>query len=75
MIPLILFILCLLIELSPRINTDNILKKIGVGFIMVGALVDIAGSQSQFIEMGLVIYLVTNLLSAYVFERKRRAGE
>ena len=75
MIAFILFVCCLLVELSPRINTENVIKKVGIGFVMVGALVEMTGKDSVFIEIGLIIYLVANLCSAYCTRRKRRLAD
>ena len=68
----LLFIVCLIVELSPRINTDNAIKKTGIGFVLIGALVEMTGKESPFIEIGLIIYLTANICSAYCTRRKRR---
>ena len=72
MLYLALFGACIAVELSLKVNTDNILKKIGIGFIAVGALVEFAGKDSAFIEIGILTYLVANICSAYCTKRKRR---
>lgn len=75
MLATVLFIVCLLVELSPRINTENHFKKIGIGFVMVGALVEMAGHESPFVEVGIVLYLIANLCTAYCTKRRRRAND
>lgn len=73
MLYLALFGACIAVELSPKIHTDNILKKIAIGFIAVGALVEYVGRDSIFIEVGILIYLVANISTAYISNPKRRS--
>lgn len=73
MLYLALFGACIAVELSPKIHTDNILKKIAIGFIAVGALVEYTGRDSHFIEVGILTYLVANLCTAYCSKPKRRS--
>ncbi len=72
MLYLLLFIACIWMVITQRINTDNILKLIGIGCIAIGALVEIDKSNSILIEVGILCYFVANLLSAYLGSRKRR---
>lgn len=37
----LLIALCVYMEASTKVNTDNILNKIGIGFVIVGALLGI----------------------------------
>jgi hypothetical protein len=55
MIYLLLFALCIAVELSLKINTDNILKKLGIGFIAVGALAEYDHHHTPLIVIGIVI--------------------
>jgi hypothetical protein len=73
MLYLALFGACIAVELSPKIHTENILKKIAIGFIAVGALVEFYGRNSVFIEVGILVYLVANLATAYCSNPKRRS--
>jgi hypothetical protein len=73
MLYLALFGACIAVELSPKIHTDNILKKIAIGFIAVGSLVEYVGRDSIFIEVGILVYLVANLCTAYCSKPKRRS--
>jgi hypothetical protein len=75
MLYLALFGACIAVELSPKIHTDNILKKIAIGFIAVGALVEYVGRDSIFIEIGILSYLIANLCTAYCFNPKRRSAD
>lgn len=75
MLYLALFGAAMAVELSIKVNTENILKKIGIGFIAVGSLVELYGKDSNFIEYGALIYLIANLISAYCTNRKRRSND
>lgn len=75
MLYLALFGAAIAVELSLKINTENILKKIGIGFIAVGALVEFTGKNSLFIEIGILTYLMANIISAYCTNRKRRYND
>ena len=75
MLYLTLFGACIAVELSEKINTENIIKKVGIGFIAVGALVEFAGRDSVFIEIGVLTYLAANICSAYCTKRKRRESD
>lgn len=75
MLYLALFGACIAVELSPKIHTDNILKKIAIGLIAVGALVEFTGRDSIFIEFGILTYLLTNIINAYHSQPKRRSAD
>jgi len=75
MIYLLLFTICIAIELSEKVNTDNIIKKIAIGLIAVGALVEYDGHNSLFIEIGILTYLTVSIFSAYFTRKHRRAHD
>lgn len=75
MLYLALFCVCIAVELSPKIHTDHILKKIAIGFIAVGALAAYDGSPTPFINIGILIYLLSNLCTAYCFKPQRRKAD
>jgi len=75
MLYLALFGACIAVELSPKIHTDNILKKVAIGFIAVGSLVEFAGRHSLFVEIGILTYLAANLCTAYCTKPKRRSAD
>lgn len=75
MLYLLLFVACIAVELSLCINTENVIKKIGIGFIAVGALIQYGGKHSVFIEWGILIYLIANICSAYCMKRQRRTDD
>lgn len=73
MLYIILLVICIAVELSPRINTENHIKKIALGFVMVGCIVEYSGHHSHFIEIGIAAYLFANLCTAYCTKPKRRS--
>ncbi len=75
MLYLLIFIACIFAELSTKINTDNCIKKIAIGFIAVGALISYASHRSEFIEIGVLIYLLANIFNAYFIKQRRRSGD
>lgn len=46
----LLVALCVYMELSSKVNTDNIINKIAIGFIMVGALIKIYAESHTMLE-------------------------
>jgi hypothetical protein len=58
---------------SSRINTDTFLKIFGMGLIILGCLIHIAGKNNNFIEYGVICYFACELLNAYL--RKERKHE
>ena len=75
MLYIILFIICVAVELSPKINTENHIKKIALGFVMVGCIVQWSGHSSPFIPIGIAAYLFANLCTAYCIKPKRRSSD
>lgn len=72
---ILLFIACIAAELSLKVNTTNVIKKVGIGFIAVGALAQFGGGHSSFVEIGILIYLISNILSAYVLGHTKRKSD
>ena len=56
----------LYIELSEKFNTRNIFTKIGIGFIIVGAIVHLAGHENLLVEYGILIYLGSRILCEHL---------
>lgn len=75
MIYIALFVACIIVELSPRIHTDSVIKKIGIGFIMVGSLVELSGKNSDFVEIGVFVYMASVIFNAYLNLHKRRGSD
>ena len=72
MIHLLLFIVCLWMVITKRINTDNPIKLIGIGFIAVGSLIGLAGKNTLLVELGVFLYFIADLIIAYFGCKKRR---
>lgn len=72
MLDLLLFSACIWLVVSEKINTDNILKLVGIGFVAVGSLVEYAGHDKGLVEIGVLLYFSANLIHAYFGSRKRR---
>lgn len=64
----LIFLLCILAELSPKINTRNVLGKLFIGMVAIGALISMAGKDTIFIELGITGYIT---VSIYQFLVKR----
>lgn len=54
-------VLGLYAECSKRINTKNILKKIGFGIIILGCLVQLSGHPNELIEIGAFSYIAADI--------------
>lgn len=48
-------------ECSRRIDTRNIIKKIGLGIIIIGCLVELSGHSNGLIEMGAFAYILSDI--------------
>jgi hypothetical protein len=75
MLFLLLFIACIWIVVTSKINTDNSVKLIALGLIAIGALIDLADRRNVLIELGILIYLSSKIYCAYFGSRKRRSYE
>ena len=68
---IIFIVLCFVIEITAMVNTDNLLKKIGLGLMIVGALIriyflDYAISQANhLIPIGAFVYLLGSFMNYY----------
>lgn len=72
MLYLLLFIVCIWLVITRRINTDNVIKLVGIGCIAVGALIELKNKNSNLIEFGILLYFTVNIITAYFGTRKRR---
>lgn len=48
-------------ECSSKVDTRNILKKIGLGIIILGCLVELSGHSNQLIEFGAFSYIIADI--------------
>ena len=67
---LIIFICVIFAELSPKINTNGILKQIALCLMAVGAMVSLSGNRSYLISIGVALYLIHNIY--YAMRKNRR---
>lgn len=65
---IILFMAIIYMELSSKINTDNLIKKVAMGIIASGALTN----HYFLLQVGITVYLVVDVYKAY---RHKRAGD
>lgn len=72
MLHFLLFAACIWLVMSEKINTDNIIKLVGIGCISVGALLEMGNKHSYLIELGILLYFTANLMTAYLGNRQRR---
>lgn len=68
----LVFIVALAIELSTKCNTRNLVKKTGLAFIMIGALVHLSHKGNYCIEIGCFMMLCSELYKAYTASLDRR---
>jgi hypothetical protein len=67
--------------LSEKINTEAVLKKFWILFIILGSLIDFSQLDkvnpipNYFIEIGLLFYFVSNIIRAYFHKLDRRASD
>lgn len=54
-------VLGLFAECSKRIDTRNILKKIGLGIIILGCIVELSGHTNELIELGAFSYILADI--------------
>lgn len=69
---LLVLILAFMAEVSPKYNTRNLLKKIGLTLIMVSATLSLAHKPNALMEIGILFYFSANLVGAYFGCRHRR---
>jgi hypothetical protein len=71
---LILCALVIYVELNTKINTTNVIRKIGLGIITVGCLVSLK-QHNILIPVGLIVVLVPNICKAFIRHHQRRATD
>lgn len=72
MLYFVILSLAFLAEISPRCNTRNLLKKLGLTLIMLGAMLFLANKSNILIELGVICYFSANIVSAYFGGKQRR---
>jgi len=71
----IVIVLCLFMLASNKINTYTMLKMLGLGLIIIGAIINLDNKHNFFIELGVLSYLICDCLNAYLRKRNTRASD
>jgi hypothetical protein len=69
---ILLVILPILAELSPKIPTEGVIKKLWLLMVSVGALVALSGSGADLICYGVLLYLIQTLYYNLKFHHRRK---
>jgi hypothetical protein len=67
-----------IMELSPKFDTKNFIKKFGLMLIIIGALAHLAKKEQPIMEIGFAVFLLVELVGSYAyrtFERRHAYGE
>lgn len=72
---IILIFIAFLMEMSYKIDTDHILKKIGLWLIAMGSILHIGGSENHLVPIGLSLYFGIILLRAFMNKYGRRTSD
>jgi uncharacterized membrane protein YhhN len=72
---ILIFVASAIIEISDRCNTKNAFKKIGLGFVMVGCLLNLSHRPNEMLAIGLCLFLAAELTHAYLHRKNRRAHD
>ena len=69
---ILLILACSYIELSCRFDTDNIIEKISIFFIVLGAIFDLNGINNLFIELGACVYFILYAYKGYHIAKHKK---
>jgi hypothetical protein len=70
---ILIFGMAAFLEVSHKCNTRNLLKKIALTFMMIGAILILSNRHNFLIEIGVCLYLIAELSQTYLSKRQRRA--
>lgn len=59
---ILLALVCIYMEISTKVNTRNIINKIGLTFIVVGCLVHLSDKPNVLIEIGVFLHFVCEVI-------------
>jgi len=71
----ILIAIAFFMEISHKVDTDHWAKKIGLGLIVIGALLHISDKANNFIPIGISFYFGVILLRAFLNKYGRRTSD
>lgn len=72
---IVLILACFSMEMSWKINTDNILEKLGIGMIAIGSMVHLSGHDNNLVILGSSIYFGTIAIKGVIAKRNRRGSD
>lgn len=75
MLYLSIIAVCVYMEFSSRINTDNVIEKMALGIISLGALIHLCDAHNYLVETGVLLYLISRILSPRLREYFRYHNE
>lgn len=52
-----------LAECSDKINTSNLFKKLGLFFIIIGCILELAGKQTDLLIAGSFLYIAVDIVT------------
>jgi len=70
---ILIFVVAAFLEVSHKMNTRNLLKKGALTLIMLGAILILANRHNCLIEIGALLYLITEIWQVYYNRKNRRA--
>lgn len=69
---LLLFLIPIYAELSSKINTDGIVKKLWMGLVSIGGLLALGGFGTDVICMGVALHFTQTLFYQIKYRHRRR---
>jgi hypothetical protein len=72
---LLLAISCVVMEISSKINTDNIIEKVGLSVIFLGCVISLQGRWNHLIPIGTCVYVASVLLRGLIATHRRRMSD
>ena len=64
--------LCLIMEFASDVDTSNIGKKFALLLIIIGASLEVGGRPNGLIEVGILGYLMIDVLICYMSKRPKQ---
>jgi hypothetical protein len=74
----VILVIAGIMELSPKFDTTNFIKKFALMLIIIGALAHLARRDQPIMEIGFSVLLMVELVGSYcyrIFDRRHGFGE
>lgn len=71
----ILIFIAFLMEMSHRVDTDHILKKVGLWLIAMGSILHLGEKDNHLVPIGLSLYFGIILIRAFMNKYGRRTSD